>query len=98
MTFAGDILGFRFQIRDRKSTRLNSSHGSISYAVFCLKKNNLAKNPAIEPPLIIALVFLIARLGFKVSVVPFHMCAPDVYQGSPTTTTALLMSVSQNAR
>src|SRR5690348_17944308 len=26
--------------RDRKSTRLNSSHPSISYAVFCLKKNN----------------------------------------------------------
>src|SRR2546422_2590271 len=26
------------QIRDRKSTRLNSSHGYISYAVFCLKK------------------------------------------------------------
>src|SRR5207245_9434855 len=25
-------------MRDRKSTRLNSSHGSISYAVFCLKK------------------------------------------------------------
>src|SRR2546429_1518875 len=27
-------------IEDRKSTRLNSSHGYISYAVFCLKKNN----------------------------------------------------------
>src|SRR5438876_7518049 len=26
--------------RDRKSTRLNSSHPSISYAVFCLKKKN----------------------------------------------------------
>src|SRR2546429_6361425 len=26
------------QVRDRKSTRLNSSHGYISYAVFCLKK------------------------------------------------------------
>src|SRR2546429_7217670 len=26
--------------RDRKSTRLNSSHGYISYAVFCLKKKN----------------------------------------------------------
>src|SRR5438128_5042957 len=26
--------------KDRKSTRLNSSHGSISYAVFCLKKKN----------------------------------------------------------
>src|SRR5689334_24919666 len=27
-------------LRDRKSTRLNSSHSSISYAVFCLKKKN----------------------------------------------------------
>src|SRR2546429_6770252 len=30
----------RLQPRDRKSTRLNSSHGYISYAVFCLKKKN----------------------------------------------------------
>src|SRR5690242_21530591 len=29
---------------DRKSTRLNSSHMSISYAVFCLKKKTLEKN------------------------------------------------------
>src|SRR2546430_13054859 len=29
-----------FQIEDRKSTRLNSSHSQISYAVFCLKKKN----------------------------------------------------------
>src|SRR3989449_8289813 len=29
---------FRISYRDRKSTRLNSSHGYISYAVFCLKK------------------------------------------------------------
>src|SRR3712207_8900035 len=27
--------------RDRKSTRLNSSHANISYAVFCLKKRNI---------------------------------------------------------
>src|SRR2546429_7420534 len=33
-------------LRDRKSTRLNSSHGYISYAVFCLKKkkNNRTKS------------------------------------------------------
>src|SRR5207245_7438542 len=30
--------GFGKTLLDRKSTRLNSSHGSISYAVFCLKK------------------------------------------------------------
>src|SRR3712207_6914210 len=28
-------------LKDRKSTRLNSSHANISYAVFCLKKKNL---------------------------------------------------------
>src|SRR2546422_9186202 len=30
------------KLADRKSTRLNSSHGYISYAVFCLKKKNYA--------------------------------------------------------
>src|SRR5688572_31095710 len=34
--------------RDRKSTRLNSSHSQISYAVFCLKKKNRHKTD--EPP------------------------------------------------
>src|SRR5690242_21494367 len=32
------------EFADRKSTRLNSSHMSISYAVFCLKKKNKIKN------------------------------------------------------
>src|SRR5207245_11445436 len=31
--------------KDRKSTRLNSSHGSISYAVFCLKKKKKKRKP-----------------------------------------------------
>src|SRR5437762_8354135 len=35
-------LGLGSKIQDRKSTRLNSSHRSISYAVFCLKKKNAA--------------------------------------------------------
>src|SRR5687768_17855354 len=34
----------RFDGLDRKSTRLNSSHGYISYAVFCLKKKNTLKS------------------------------------------------------
>src|SRR2546422_7990557 len=39
------------QVTDRKSTRLNSSHGYISYAVFCLKKkkkNTKRRRPAQE--------------------------------------------------
>src|SRR5256886_4449241 len=39
--------------KDRKSTRLNSSHSQISYAVFCLKKKNGTEHPcarARQPP------------------------------------------------
>src|SRR2546422_2848458 len=35
--------------QDRKSTRLNSSHGYISYAVFCLKKKKTYKHPTSSP-------------------------------------------------
>src|SRR3712207_8234055 len=42
-------------VLDRKSTRLNSSHANISYAVFCLKKKKISseKKPAnrAEPPI-----------------------------------------------
>src|SRR5258708_31026960 len=36
---------FTHQVRDRKSTRLNSSHQIISYAVFCLKKKKQTDKP-----------------------------------------------------
>src|SRR5690349_23013205 len=36
------------QLRDRKSTRLNSSHVEISYAVFCLKKKKKTKNNTVS--------------------------------------------------
>src|SRR2546429_5044369 len=39
-TLGGGDLAWRIFDLDRKSTRLNSSHGYISYAVFCLKKKN----------------------------------------------------------
>src|SRR3712207_7910693 len=48
----GQFLGFIEGIteqgdrEDRKSTRLNSSHANISYAVFCLKKKNTYNNSA----------------------------------------------------
>src|SRR2546429_4617096 len=38
-------IDMRLMLEDRKSTRLNSSHGYISYAVFCLKKKNDHPSP-----------------------------------------------------
>src|SRR5207249_9223854 len=42
--------------QDRKSTRLNSSHVSISYAVFCLKKKKKKKKKTITNKLILSLI------------------------------------------
>src|SRR3712207_8934181 len=38
------IISTRVRQEDRKSTRLNSSHANISYAVFCLKKKKISTN------------------------------------------------------
>src|SRR2546429_4145169 len=41
--------GVFVKLADRKSTRLNSSHGYISYAVFCLKKKTVSRSSITEP-------------------------------------------------
>jgi NADH-quinone oxidoreductase subunit N len=40
--------------------------------------------------ILIGMVFVLAGVGFKISMAPFHMWAPDVYQGAPTPVTAFL--------
>src|SRR5207245_8583653 len=47
-SFAGQKAYTKQEAIDRKSTRLNSSHGSISYAVFCLKKKKNKNNKIIH--------------------------------------------------
>ena len=47
--------------------------------------------------LLVAMVFVIAGIGFKLSLVPFHLWTADVYQGAPTTVTSYLSVVSKGA-
>ncbi len=47
--------------------------------------------------LIAALAFVIAGVGFKLSLVPFHQWTADVYQGSPTAVTSYLSVISKGA-
>ena len=47
--------------------------------------------------LLFGLVFLLAGLAFKASVVPFHMWTPDVYEGAPTPVTAFFASAPKVA-
>jgi NADH-quinone oxidoreductase subunit N len=57
--------------------------------------NALAANAG--PMLLLGVTLLVAGLGFKIAAVPFHMWAPDVYEGAPTPITAFLSVGSKAA-
>src|SRR6185437_818529 len=50
-----------------------------------------------SPLLYVALVMVAAGLGFKVAAVPFHLWAPDTYEGAPAPAAAFIASVSKVA-
>ncbi|MHC1575352.1 MAG: NADH-quinone oxidoreductase subunit N [Candidatus Methanogasteraceae archaeon] len=54
-------------------------------------------NPSLvtTPAILLALVMLIAGFGFKMAFVPFHMWAPDTYEGAPSIVSALLAAGSK---
>ena len=50
-----------------------------------------------DPRLVLAVILVVAGVGFKIAAVPFHMWAPDVYEGAPTPITAFLSVGSKAA-
>jgi NADH-quinone oxidoreductase subunit N len=46
--------------------------------------------PVAQLALVVAVIFVLAGLGYKIASVPFHMWCPDVYEGAPTPFTAFL--------
>ena len=69
--------------------------GDLSYAGMGAKA---AAAYSREPVVLMAgSAMILAGLGFKLSVVPFHMWTPDVYQGAPTPVTGFLATVSKGA-
>jgi NADH-quinone oxidoreductase subunit N len=55
------------------------------------------QGPGLDPLLILAIVMVVAGLGFKIAAVPFHLWAPDTYQGAPTPVAAFIASGSKVA-
>ena len=51
----------------------------------------------LSPLLAVAIVMIVAGLGFKIAAAPFHLWAPDAYQGAPTPSAALIASSSKIA-
>ena len=58
---------------------------------------NLGSTHAQDPLLMAALVMTVTGFGFKIAAVPFHLWAPDAYQGAPTPSAALIASGSKVA-
>jgi NADH-quinone oxidoreductase subunit N len=55
------------------------------------------KGRGLDPLLVVAIVVTVIGFGFKVAAVPFHLWAPDAYEGAPTPSAALIASGSKVA-
>src|SRR5216683_2311840 len=53
--------------------------------------------PGLDPLLIVAIVMTVIGFGFKIAAVPFHLWAPDAYEGAPTPSAAFIASGSKVA-
>ena len=62
---------------------------------FLIGLNNGVVSGNFNEIIFISSLFILAGLGFKVAIVPFHAWAPDVYQGAPTPVTTLLAAASK---
>lgn len=68
-------------------------YGSVGTLYFADIATRLEGNPL----QIMAFVFFFAGMGFKISLVPFHLWTADVYEGAPSTVTAYLSVISKGS-
>src|SRR5882724_2103133 len=66
-------------------------------AIQIAKNSDGTFHTIIDPLLLLAIVMTVIGFGFKVAAVPFHLWAPDVYQGAPIPSAALIASGSKVA-
>ena len=71
--------------------------GSKVATVTGLVSDPSGASAGLRPMLLLAMISLAAGLFFKIAAVPFHMWAPDVYEGAPTSVTAFLSTGSKAA-
>jgi NADH-quinone oxidoreductase subunit N len=78
------LFGFSYLYGLGGSTNLSSIQGNIAAS-------------GASPLLYVAWILVVAGLGFKVAAVPFHLWAPDAYEGAPAVAAAFIASVSKVA-
>ena len=76
---------------------ISQIYGLLGTTMFSGIEENLNSVVSFEPGLVIGIVLVLAGIAFKLSVIPFHMWAPDVYQGAPLPITAFIAVGSKAA-
>ncbi len=79
------------------STNLGEIGKTVGDAVASLRGATEHSTVGIKPLLLLGMIALAAGLFFKIAAVPFHMWAPDAYEGAPTSVTAFLSTGSKAA-
>jgi len=87
MSAAFLLFGFSYLYGVTGSTNLQQVMQAIHHS----------NGPSFDPLLLVSMVMIAAGLGFKVAAVPFHLWAPDTYEGAPAPGAAFIASVSKVA-
>ena len=72
-------------------------YGAAGTTQYSLIAESLASGQANLYLLYFGIALMVAGFGFKISLVPFHMWTPDVYQGAPTPVTAFMSAATKTA-
>ena len=68
--------------------------GTTSFTTLATSFSNMSLN---QPLLVFAIIMILSAMAFKISIAPFHMWTPDVYEGAPTSITAFFAVVPKIA-
>jgi NADH-quinone oxidoreductase subunit N len=79
------------------STNLGEIGRSVAMIAGTLPDTGEGITASLRPMLLLGMIALAAGLFFKIAAVPFHMWAPDAYEGAPTSVTAFLSTGSKAA-
>ncbi len=79
------------------STNLGDISSAVSSALTTSDPTGSVMGLPLRPLLLLGMIGMAAGLFFKISAVPFHMWAPDAYEGAPTSVTAFLSTGSKAA-
>jgi NADH-quinone oxidoreductase subunit N len=72
-------------------------YGTVGTTLFSAIDQRITLEGLLRPGLAVGGLFVLAAFAFKIAAVPFHMWAPDVYQGAPTPVTGFLSTASKAA-